>query len=534
MGEAFDDETVTEIATDRPSRYAVSGAALIACILAVNVYRAVHQSITADEAFTYDLYIVTPFDWFLTIYNANNHILHTLLCRLSVQALGLSELTFRLPSLLGGLLYLVFVYKLCRRLFKTFWIFLLAMAAFTLNPFIMDYLSAARGYGMALGLFTGGLYLVLQFLDDPWDSAQGNRVSGAAILLGLSIAANLVFVFPAMALAGTLSVLLLADRRRTNGWMERLLWVADRVWLRMAAPALILIAIPLAHAHRNDFLFGTTSLRETARSLVTRSLFHPYDIWTPASLPGFVNRDIAIVTDWIVPLMLVVLLPALGPVFWRWLRERDIQRLDQLDRAYFLTAAVAAISVGMLVAAHAWAGVIYPSDRTAIYLVILVTLEWMVLVQKALALPHGRKSFGLLAAAPAVIAILLFLRGFTTSYYYDWRYDAGTKGAFLFLQQQVLEGHHRFNSANPMRVGADWRFNFSFNFYRHMYHADWMAPVERAPAPETGGFDYYVLLPEDEAATKKLALRVIYRDKTSGQEVAVAGKSPGLTSDRRF
>ena len=436
MGEAFRDETVTEIATDRPSRYAVTGIALIACVLGVNIYRAVHQSITADEAFTYDLYIVTPFDWFLTIYNANNHILHTLLCRLSVQALGLSELTFRLPSLLGGLLYLIFVYKLCRRLFKTFWIFLLAMAAFTLNPFIMDYLSAARGYGMALGLFTGALYLVIRFLDHPWDAAKGKRITGAAILLGLSIAANLVFLFPATALAGTLTVLLLADRRRTNGWIERFLWIADRVWLRMAAPALILIAIPLAHAHRSDFLFGTASLREMARSLVARSLFHPYDTWTPASVPGFVNRAIVIVTDWIVPLMVAVLLAALAPVFWRWLRTRDFQRLDPLDRAYFLTAAVAAISVGMLVAAHAWAGVIYPSDRTAIYLVMLVTLGWMVLVEKALALPHGPKPFGLLAGAPAVIAILLFLRGFTTSYYYDWRYDAGTKGAFLFCKNK--------------------------------------------------------------------------------------------------
>src|SRR5208337_2708310 len=102
----------------RPSPHSLLGIAIVAAVFAVNVYRSTHQSITADEAFTWDWYIANPFQWILVVYNANNHVLHTLLCRLSVRALGLSELTMRLPSLAGGLFYLAFVYKLCRLLFN--------------------------------------------------------------------------------------------------------------------------------------------------------------------------------------------------------------------------------------------------------------------------------------------------------------------------------------------------------------------------------------------------------------------------------
>jgi hypothetical protein len=124
---------------------------------------------------------------------------------------------------------------------------------------------------------------------------------------------------------------------------------------------------------------------------------------------------------------------------------------------------------------------------------------------------------------------LLFLRGFTTSYYYEWRYDAGTKRIF-----HLLEGHGQFSSSRQMRVGVDWKLDLSLNFYRHMYQADWMAKVERDPPPEAGGFDYYVLLPGDEEVIKKLGLRVLYRDPISEQELAVPDKLPALSTMNRF
>src|SRR5436189_1689879 len=80
---------------------------LVLALLAMNIYRAWAQPITTDEAFTYNLYVDGPASKIFTYYDANNHVLHTILCRMSVKLFGLSEFTMRIPSLLGGLFYLI-------------------------------------------------------------------------------------------------------------------------------------------------------------------------------------------------------------------------------------------------------------------------------------------------------------------------------------------------------------------------------------------------------------------------------------------
>ncbi len=528
MGQAAIHERAPEESRGRPSPHSLLGIAIVIGVFAVNVYRARYQSITADEAFAWDLYIANPFHWILSVYGANNHVLQTLLSRLSVQALGLSELTLRLPSLAGGLLYLMFVYKLCRILFSNLLTFLLALAALTINPFIMDYLSAARGYGMALGFFMAGLYFAIRFFNDESKAGDARGVTLGCIALGLSISTTLAFLFPAIALAGIFTLLRLMDTHAAT-WRRRLLWSAGRVWLPLVGPTILFLSIPLAHAKRDDFYYGRDSLRDTALSLLGPSLFHQYGPWGPDTIPANIIRTVEIIMRWVVPVILALVLITLALVCRRWMKGRDFHRLGSLDRAYFLIGAVFAISLGMLVAAHYLAGLLYPLNRTGIYLVALLTLGCMLLIEYARNAPYLRPAIVILASAPAVIAIVFFLFGFTTSYYYEWRYDAGTKRIF-----HLLEAHNQFNTSEKVRVGANWRLNFSLNFYRQMYHADWLARVFRDPLLQAGNFDYYVLLPEDLEATRKLRLRVVYRDPISDQELAIPDTQPALSSKGRF
>ncbi len=212
------------------------------------------------------------------------------------------------------------------------------------------------------------------------------------------------------------------------------------------------------------------------------------------------------------PAMLAILFAVLIATGFRWLRARSFRRLNALDRAYFLIAGVLAMSLLALVAAHRILGMPYPIDRTAIYLVALLTLAWAAMIEKAVAWPGWTRA---LASAPIALALLFFLGGFTTSDYYEWRYDAGTKRIFQLLEQQ-----HPFDRAKPVRLGVDWKLDFSFNFYREMYHADWLAKVLRTPPPEAGGYDYYVVFPEELESMRNLGLRVIYRDPVSSEILA--------------
>ena len=73
------------------------------------VHRAVVQSITTDEATTFH-YFVEPNSAAYWDPQSNNHVLNSMLMRLTVWLFGLSELTVRLPALLGGTLYIFSVY----------------------------------------------------------------------------------------------------------------------------------------------------------------------------------------------------------------------------------------------------------------------------------------------------------------------------------------------------------------------------------------------------------------------------------------
>ena len=142
------------------------GIALVIALLGVNVWRAATQPVTHDEAMTWRDYVAGPWSDFFGRYEANHHVLHTLLCRISVGLFGSSELALRVGGLAAGLLYLVAVRALCRRLFAAPALALTMQALLSLNPFVLDYLSLARGYGLALGLQVAALLPLLRFLDE--------------------------------------------------------------------------------------------------------------------------------------------------------------------------------------------------------------------------------------------------------------------------------------------------------------------------------------------------------------------------------
>src|ERR1700683_4687906 len=92
-------------------RWALILAGLFAMVWAV--IRATMQAVTLDEAYTYLYFVATPLKTVLSS-SANNHVLNTLLMRIATGVFGTSALTVRAPALLGGTLYILASYFLCR------------------------------------------------------------------------------------------------------------------------------------------------------------------------------------------------------------------------------------------------------------------------------------------------------------------------------------------------------------------------------------------------------------------------------------
>ena len=91
----------------------------IACALArfgVCCYRAAHQSIVVDEATTYNKFVSGPWLKLFGRYDANNHILSSIMIKLSVTLGTLSPFMMRLPSLIAGFFLTLGVFWLLKRI----------------------------------------------------------------------------------------------------------------------------------------------------------------------------------------------------------------------------------------------------------------------------------------------------------------------------------------------------------------------------------------------------------------------------------
>src|SRR5580658_2980861 len=90
----------------------------VVCALArfaVCCYRAVHQAVVVDEATTYNKFISGPWRQLFGRYDANNHILSSIMVKLSVSLGGLSPFKLRLPSLIAGFFLVLGAFWLLRR-----------------------------------------------------------------------------------------------------------------------------------------------------------------------------------------------------------------------------------------------------------------------------------------------------------------------------------------------------------------------------------------------------------------------------------
>ena len=189
-----------------------------------------------------------------------------------------SELGLRLPSVVAGAVYFVVVFLLCRLLFGRGAIFSMTAAALALNPFVLDFLSAARGYGVALAFFMVAFHQVAVILVPNSSAAavSSRRWVVVSLALAASVSSNLAFLFPAVGLG--LAALTLTALNSLGAGRANVLHFSRTTLLPLCGPgpltAAALLAVPLGLAEGEHFTYGAIRLGETLRSLVDLSVRH--------------------------------------------------------------------------------------------------------------------------------------------------------------------------------------------------------------------------------------------------------------------
>jgi hypothetical protein len=317
---------------ERPAFLAAS-----ALVSAYILLRAFTVPIVHDEAMAFFSFAERGrFIPFHSNWDAGNHVLSTAFGWAAFRLFGLHVWALRLPSVLGFLLYAAYAWKWGLRLRaplvrRCLW------AALLLMPFLLDFFSLFRGYGLAMAFWSMALYELCTLLE---------RHTTKAFLLTLFAMAcatwcSLNLLAPWLAVLA-ITVVLVPVRKQPIG----------RSFLRALA-WLLLGAVPFLLAA----LFAQ-ALREQG------ALYYGNDL-------GVIRGSLASLTHLLLGVdgpfwpLLVVALAGLctGLAAWTFLREGT-------GFGVWAMAVIAALlwadCLGRVILHH-WDGTLYPEDRTALH-----------------------------------------------------------------------------------------------------------------------------------------------------------------------
>jgi hypothetical protein len=443
----------------------------IACALvrfAVCCWRAAHQAVIVDEATTYLKFVSGPWRKLFGRYDANNHILSSIMIKLSVTLGGLSPFKLRLPSLIAGFFLTLGAFWILKRL-ESWPLRWAAFALICLHPLLFDFSIAARGYSLSLAFFVWALYFCITC-----------RYLPAGILLGLSFASNVAILFPILALFAAITLL------------ER----QAKPILNLILPALLLGALitgpSLRRAQRGDFYTGYPEFRTAVESLASTSLHARAD------------RD-GILGDRSVAERMGIL----GlPIFLLVVGAASFLARDRRQLIPFITLAITLVG---LVLARWLFKINYPSDRTCLYFIILAVVAWAV---------AGDVFRTRIAQAvwlvPAILVAIQFSTQLQTQYFQFWRVETDDQVVAALIQQATLG-----KPEDSVSLSSTWMHQPSLEFYRRYLPIPALKPVERFDPTPLTGFDFYFLSWGDVDRGKQANLRPVFSDPDAEVVLAI-------------
>ncbi len=461
----------------KPETIVVLGMVLIgAAILGFAVFRASTASFTHDESYTYMYYPHQPVLDILRHKEAftNNHLLNTLGMKYSEMLFGTSELSLRLPNLLLLVVYLWYGARLFAHCDKV-----IALSVFVLlctNSVLIELFTLARGYGLSFGFMLMAVFHLMRAVrDGGWRHLVLYHV--AAILACLSnftmldlYAAGLVTYYLAMGI-----------ERRSLRQERRAFRNSALLNATMLLVAAGVLWSPVQNTWSNNVLdFGGKSglYEDTVHALVSR--WFAFCSISPLLLS---MAQVLFITPVLFSVVIIIRRVAL----------KAPNLLAEGIGLFVSTSLLVLICIGTMLQHHLL-GTNYLQDRFAMFLVPLMVINLgYLLLYLATTLNRPLLRAGVLSLA------LLSAYGFVHSSgpyrSFEWGYDMRTKEAMRAL---VADHEAHGNAAGPVRIGNNWLFEPTINFYRDIWHLDWLSRAHRKGISDQ---DDYIYILQDDAGT---------------------------------
>ena len=397
------------------------------------IIRANYLSFTHDESFSFT---------FLNGSNgnntANNHLFNTYLMGICYNVFGSSEFSLRLPNVLSFILYCLGVVLLFKP-HKNRGLILFLGGILFLNPFILEFFSLARGYGISLGFMMISLYFFLrkntkynyqiQFFKDFLYSL---------IFASFALFANLSMInFYISILLLFIIQYIMFNKFEFKDKRNNLIFVG--VIILSLIPLYFSIERLLWLKELNQLYFGTHSLFETIKSLTASSL---YGIIYPEWIYEGINYFIAFS------------FPSISIYFFF--------RRKSISMKFIKTSTLLIIMILGMFLEHALFESKYPLGRSALLYIPIYSLFIFYFLNNIFALfsQPKRKIISIVFCSILISPLLMHsYKTFNLSSASNWKYDMHTKSIMQIVENDLIENNTKVKMSN------NWLFEPSINYY---------------------------------------------------------------------
>ncbi len=453
-------------------------------LLTYTALRADRLSMTHDESSTYLNTLPVPvLECFYEAHcwqTANLHMTNTVGMQFWVTLLGPTEWAIRLPNVLGHLVYLVFSFLLVTRLTREPAIQVMGFLVLNANPYLLDFFSLARGYGLAnVGMMVSLYYLMRQIQAPKAAYAWGIALAGA-----FAVFSNFTWLIFYAALGATIVLVMIAGRTGVqqpgtlfvgSKGAIRTRWQGFIPWLIVAVIMGALLLFPISQLSKlGEFKYGNDSLWRSFHYLITDSLYGE----------SYFSSQTIRVFKWLSIFLSLAAFTFAALSFWKK-EEEPTQRYFQV-----ITALIGILLVGLVVQYYLL-GAKYVIHRKAVFFIPLGGLMLTLLVTYVH--KNWRIPAQVFAWVIAVFAVWHGTRFANLDYCREWIYDSGTEEMVQFVDQQVPEG-------DTIRLGMHWLYSHTAHFYRETKGLTSFHPIEYSKDLRTDTYYDYYYVPKGEGA----------------------------------
>lgn len=424
-------------------------------------YRGFTLSLTHDEVGTSNLLFETIRDTMFhpnCFQSANNHILNSILMKLSVSIFGQSAWAMRMPNMLAFVLYYMSVVLALKVLIRTPWIFILALIAMTTNLYVLDFFSLCRGYGLALAFQMMSISYFVQFLYSNTIPHVGVSFLWAA----LAIYANFTWFNYYAALYVCLCLWFLYDwRKDASGLFTYLKALVLPSLIFMAIYALS--AIPLGYLKQMDeFRWGANGWFDFLFTFCGNLIYQTHKEWSIA-------MEVLVLLSYVVSCV----------AYFKW------YGFQKINKPYLFLLLLIFIIVLETIVQRNLLNIQYMDGRKAIMYVPLFTLLLFVFMQRFF---ESFKVPTYTVAAVLSFFILFNLKSANLKLVREWYYDYNSKNIAYQLDSQLKEGK---------TIGVYWWYYPSISYYTKFELKQNLQQIVRIEDSEkTYGQDYLYLNPD--------------------------------------